>query len=66
MCGRFAQYSSRDKYFEVASITADEQPFDSLSLGRYNVAPDTRVMTLNQRQLKFDPVFRGSQARPVA
>lgn len=61
MCGRFAQYSSRDEYFEAAGITADELPFDSQALGRYNVAPGTRVMLLNRRQgkMKFDPVFWG-------
>ncbi|ASN18168.1 DUF159 family protein (plasmid) [Pantoea ananatis] len=61
MCGRFAQYSSRDEYFEAAGIMADELPFDSQALGRYNVAPGTRVMLLNRRQgkMKFDPVFWG-------
>ncbi|PWV60391.1 hypothetical protein C7425_11253 [Pantoea ananatis] len=37
MCGRFAQYSSRDEYFEAAGITADELPFDSQPLGRYTL-----------------------------
>ncbi|WP_273759662.1 SOS response-associated peptidase family protein [Pantoea ananatis] len=61
MCGRFAQYSCRDAYFEAAGITPEELPFDAEPLGRYNVAPGTRVMLLNQRegQLHFDPVFWG-------
>lgn len=39
----------------------DELPFNSQALGRYNVAPGTRVMLLNRRQgkMKFDPVFWG-------
>lgn len=39
----------------------DELPFNSHALGRYNVAPGTRVMLLNRRQgkMKFDPVFWG-------
>lgn len=40
---------------------SDELPFNSQALGRYNVAPGTRVMLLNRRQgkMKFDPVFWG-------
>lgn len=61
MCGRFAQYSSRDDYFEAAGISPDELTFDAEPLGRYNVAPGTRVLLLNERdgQLHFDPVFWG-------
>ena len=29
MCGRFAQFSYRDTYFEAAGITPEELPFDS-------------------------------------
>ena len=59
MCGRFAQLSCRDEYFEAAGITPEELPFDSDLLRRYNVAPGIHVMLLNQRegQLHFDPVF---------
>ncbi len=58
MCGRFTQYSC-DEYFEAVGITPEELPFDSEPLGRYNVAPGTRVILLNQRagQLHFEPVF---------
>jgi len=59
MCGRFAQFSYRDEYFEAAGITLEELPFDSDPLRRYNVAPGIHVMLLNQRegQLHFDPVL---------
>lgn len=61
MCGLFAQYSCRDEYFEAAGILPEELPFDSEPLGRYNIAPGTREMLLNQRegQLHFEPVFWG-------
>ena len=54
-------HSCRDEYFEAAGITPEELPFDSELLGRYNVAPGTRMMLLNQRgwQLHFEPVFWG-------
>lgn len=45
MCGRFAQYSSRDDYFEAAGISPDELTFDAEPLGRYNVAPGTCFLT---------------------
>lgn len=62
MCGRFAQYSSRDEYSEASEasgITADELPHIE-QLGRYNIAPCTQVMILNKRhgQLKFDRFYR--------
>jgi len=33
MCGRFAQYSCRDGYFEAAGILPEELPFDSAPWG---------------------------------
>ena len=41
MCGRFAQYSSRDDYFDSLGLTPDEIIFDPEPLGRFNVAPGT-------------------------
>lgn len=59
MCGRFAQYSSRNDYFDALGIPADEIIYDPQPIGRYNVAPGTRVLLLNQRdnQLHLDPVL---------
>lgn len=63
MCGRFAQSMSRDDYL---AFLAEEQatsaiPRDPEPLGRYNVAPGTRVLLLNERddELHLDPVHWG-------
>lgn len=61
MCGRFEQYSSRDEYFKVLGLKPDEITFDPEPIGRYNVAPGTRVQLLNEQDdaLRLDPVFWG-------
>lgn len=61
MCGRFAQYSSRDDYFDALKIEDDELIYDPQPIGRYNVAPGTKVLLLNQRSehLHLDPVYWG-------
>ncbi len=61
MCGRFAQYSSRDDYFDALKIEDDELIYDPQPIGRYNVAPGTKVLLLNQRNehLHLDPVYWG-------
>nr|WP_323670639.1 SOS response-associated peptidase family protein [Erwinia billingiae] len=61
MCGRFAQYSSRDEYFESIGLKTDEITFDPEPLGRYNVAPGTKVLLLNEQddELRLDPVYWG-------
>ena len=63
MCGRFAQSMSRDDY--LAFLT-DEQatnsiPRDPEPIGRYNVAPGTKILLLNQQddELHLDPVHWG-------
>lgn len=48
MCGRFAQYSSRDDYFDALGLSPDEITFDPEPLGRFNVAPGTKVLLLNE------------------
>lgn len=50
MCGRFAQYSSRNDYFDALGIPEDEIIYDPQPIGRYNVAPGTRVLLLNQHE----------------
>lgn len=61
MCGRFAQYQSRDVYFDALSIAESDYVHDPEPIGRYNVAPGTNVLLLNERdqQLHLDPVYWG-------
>ncbi|VTT28080.1 Gifsy-2 prophage protein [Klebsiella pneumoniae] len=61
MCGRFAQYSSRDEYFDSLGLKPDEVTFDPEPIGRFNVAPGTKVLLLSEREdaLHLDPVFWG-------
>ncbi|WP_455853818.1 SOS response-associated peptidase family protein [Pantoea endophytica] len=61
MCGRFAQYSSRDDYFDSLGLKSDEITFDPEPIGRFNVAPGTKVLLLSEREdaLQLDPVFWG-------
>lgn len=61
MCGRFAQYSSRDDYYEALGIGPEEMTWDPTPIGRYNVAPGTKVLLLNERdgQLHIDPALWG-------
>lgn len=61
MCGRFAQYNSRDEYFDSLGLKPDEITFDPEPIGRFNVAPGTKVLLLNEREdaLHLNPVFWG-------
>jgi len=61
MCGRFAQYSSRDEYSETLGVKPDEIIYDPEPIGRFNVAPGTKVLLLNEceDELHFDPVYWG-------
>ncbi len=64
LCGRFAQFETREEYLEF--LNADVEfvgTLDGELVGRYNVAPGTRVLLLNQRahQLHLDPVHWGYQ-----
>jgi putative SOS response-associated peptidase YedK len=61
MCGRFAQYQSREFYFDALGIADSDYVHDPEPIGRYNVAPGTNVLLLNQRdgELKLDPVYWG-------
>ena len=59
MCGRFTQIQSRDDYLPFLVEEADTDiPYDPEPLGRYNVAPGTKVLLLNNREdrLHLDPV----------
>jgi len=62
MCGRFTQYRSREAYLEALSNSIERDiAYDPEPLGRYNVAPGTRVLLLNERDatLHLDPVHWG-------
>lgn len=62
MCGRFTQYNSREEYLAFLGAEAERDiPYDPEPVGRYNVAPGTRVLLLNERrsQLHLDPVHWG-------
>lgn len=59
MCGRFTQYEPRSHYINVLSPDREfAGGIDEIPIGRYNVAPGTRVLMLNQRDNKIflDPV----------
>lgn len=61
MCGRFAQYSSRNRYFDALAVEDEGLIYDPEPVNRYNVAPGTKVLLLNERDdhLHLDPVFWG-------
>ncbi|MRT11114.1 SOS response-associated peptidase [Enterobacteriaceae bacterium RIT711] len=62
MCGRFTQIQSRDDYLAFLLEEAEsELPYDPEPIGRYNVAPGTKVLLLNNRDdaLHLDPVHWG-------
>jgi putative SOS response-associated peptidase YedK len=62
MCGRFTQVKSRDDYLEFLAEEAESTiPYDPEPIGRYNVAPGTKVLLLNNRDgtLHLDPVHWG-------
>lgn len=61
MCGRFAQYNSREEYLQALRIEGDSIPYDPQPLARYNVSPGTRVLILSERDEGYalDPVLWG-------
>ncbi|MCC2000342.1 SOS response-associated peptidase family protein [Enterobacter bugandensis] len=62
MCGRFAQAQTREEYLAYLADEADRDiAYDPEPIGRYNVAPGTKVLLLSERdeQLHLDPVFWG-------
>ncbi|SPZ64974.1 Uncharacterised protein [Serratia quinivorans] len=62
MCGRFAQVQTSADYLDVlASDLEFASVLDNVPIGRYNVAPGTRVLMLNQRddKLHLDPLEWG-------
>ncbi len=62
MCGRFAQAQSREEYLAHLVDAAERDiAWDPAPIGRYNVAPGTKVLLLNERdeQLHLDAVYWG-------
>jgi len=62
MCGRFSQAMTREDYLSCLADEADRDiAYDPEPIGRYNVAPGTKVLLLSERdeQLHIDPVFWG-------
>ncbi|WP_343200254.1 hypothetical protein, partial [Stenotrophomonas sp. MY18] len=50
MCGRFAQAQTREEYLAYLSDEADRDiAYDPEPIGRYNVAPGTKVLLLSER-----------------
>lgn len=62
MCGRFTQIQSRDDYLEfLAAKIENDIAYDPEPIARYNVAPGTKVLLLNNRDdvLHLDPIHWG-------
>ncbi|WP_058912062.1 SOS response-associated peptidase family protein [Entomohabitans teleogrylli] len=61
MCGRFAQAGTREEYLSLIAEESPDIPYDPVPIGRYNVAPGTKVLLLNERdgKLQLDPVYWG-------
>ncbi|MBK2664347.1 SOS response-associated peptidase [Klebsiella pneumoniae] len=62
MCGRFAQSQTREEYLAYLADEAERDiAYDPEPIGRYNVAPRTKVLLLSERdeQLHLDPVHWG-------
>lgn len=60
MCGPFAQVQSRKEYLAYLADEADRDiAYDPEYIGRYNVAPGTKVLLLSERneQLILGRVF---------
>ncbi|AXB20278.1 Putative SOS response-associated peptidase YedK [Salmonella enterica subsp. enterica serovar Napoli] len=62
MCGRFAQSMTREGYLILLAEEAERNiPYDPEPIGRFNVAPGTKVLLLSERdeKLHLDPVLWG-------
>lgn len=50
MCGRFSQSMTREDYLALLSEEAERDiPYDPEPIGRFNVAPSTKVLLLSER-----------------
>ncbi len=63
MCGRFAQSQTREDYLALLAEDIERDiPYDPEPIGRYNVAPGTKVLLLSERdEHRNVPVTSSSQ-----
>ena len=62
MCGRFSQSMTQEEYLSLLADDADRNiAYECGTIGRFNVAPGTRVLLLSEcdEQLHLDPVHWG-------
>lgn len=62
MCGRFSQSMTREDYLDLLADESERDiPYDSKLIGRFNVAPGTKVLLLSKHgeQLHLDSVIWG-------
>ncbi len=62
MCGRFSLSMTREDYLALLADESERDiPYDPEPIGRFNVAPGTKVLLLIERdeQLHLDPVIWG-------
>ncbi|CAH4997800.1 Putative SOS response-associated peptidase YedK [Citrobacter freundii] len=62
MCGRFSQSMTREDYLALLAEEAERDiPYEPEPIGRFNVAPGTKVLLLSERdeKLHLDPVIWG-------
>ncbi len=56
MCGRFAQSQTREEYLAYLAEEAERDiAYDPEPIGRYNVAPGTKVLLLSARNEEPHP-----------
>ncbi len=66
MCGRFAQAQTREEYLAyLADEAVRDIAYDPEPIGRYNVAPGTKVLLLSERATASRPGVLGLRARVV-
>ena len=54
MCGRFSQSMTREDYLSCLADEADRDiAYDPEPIGRYNVAPGTKVLVLSERNEEY-------------
>jgi len=62
MCGRFSQSMTRQDYLALLADEVEQDiPYEPEPIGRFNVAPGTKVLLLSERdeKLHLDPVIWG-------
>lgn len=60
MCGRFAQSQTREDYLALLAEDIERDiPYDPEPIGRYNVAPGTKVLLLSERDEHHGIRFSG-------